>query len=130
MANARRHPLRPIKAEEEEEPLQQTFELQEKHVGAGESPYPTTSTLEEVKGTVQHMGGANSDEEEEVVILEKGTMAVVDGRSGAADSDEEEVILEKTGVKGELPPSPPKVEEEEEETINRGKVLLPPTASC
>ena len=127
---ARSNPLRPIKKEDEEEPLQQTFELLEKHIDTGESPcsVDTVGMVEEVPlemGTVHRRGGVVNSDEEEVVIVEKGGVRAEDRHGGAASSDEEEVILEKKPRREDtlplpLPPPPPTVEEEDEEVMNKG----------
>ena len=126
---ARSNPLRPIKKEDEEEPLQQTFELLEKHIDTGESPcsVDTVGMVEEVPlemGTVHRRGGVVNSDEEEVVIVEKGGVRAEDRHGGAASSDEEEVILEKKPRREDtlplpLPPPPPTVEEEDEEVMNK-----------
>ena len=126
---ARSHPLRPVKKEDEEEPLQQTFELHEKHLEPGYH-VGTVATLGEVTiemDTVQGKVAVVNSDEEEVVIVEKGGVSAQDKHSGVASSDEEEVILEKKSSMEDvlpsplpLPPPPPTVEEEDEEAVNKG----------
>eukprot|EP00731_Ephydatia_muelleri_P014327 Em0008g47a len=125
---ARSHPLRPVKKEDEEEPLQQTFELHEKHLEPGYH-VGTVATLGEVTvemDTVQGKVAVVNSDEEEVVIVEKGGVSAQDKHSGVASSDEEEVILEKKSSMEDvlpsplpLPPPPPTVEDEDEEAVNK-----------